>query len=184
MALASLAVYRDAFENDAVDIDLKIAVGGDPFDADFYRAARSVEASKAIAELESPSIIVSASGMAAGGRVLHHLRRTLPDPRNTVILVGYQSVGTRGRSLADGATTLKLFGSAVEVHAEIAEVNEFSVHADSGEMIAWLATASKEPGQVFIVHGEADVGTLFQRLITEKLGWDSTIPNRNQRYRI
>ena len=184
MALASLAVYRDAFENDALDIDLKIAVEGDPFDAEFYRAARSVEASKAIAELATPSIIVSASGMAAGGRVLHHLRRTLPDPRNTVILVGYQSVGTRGRSLADGASTLKLFGSAVEVHAEIAEVNEFSVHADSGEMIAWLATASKEPGQVFIVHGEADVGTLFQRLITEKLGWDSTIPNRNQRYRI
>jgi predicted metal-dependent RNase len=87
----------------------------------------------------------------------------LPDPRNTIILVGYQSVGTRGRALADGATTLKLFGSKVEVRAEIAAVNEFSVHADSGE---------------------ADVGTLFQHLITEKLGWESTIPNRNQRYPI
>ena len=184
MALASLDVYRDAFENDALDIDLKIAVAGDPFDSEFYLAARSVDASKAIAELRTPSIIVSASGMATGGRVLHHLRRLLPDPRNTVILVGYQSVGTRGRALADGATTLKLFGSAVEVRAEIAEVNEFSVHADSGEMIDWLATATQKPVQVFIVHGEAEVGTLFQRQINEKLGWDSTIPNRNQSYRI
>lgn len=184
MALASLDVYRDAFENDAVDIDLKIAIEGDPFDAEFYRAARSVEASKAIAELETPAIIVSASGMAAGGRVLHHLRRTLPDPRNTVILVGYQSVGTRGRALADGAATLKLFGSTVEVRAEIAAVHEFSVHADSGEMITWLSTATEKPHQVFIVHGEADVGILFQNLIKEKLGWNSTIPVRNQSYQI
>lgn len=184
MALASLDVYHDAFENDAVDIDLKIAVEGDPFDKEFYRAARSVEASKAIAELETPAIIVSASGMAAGGRVLHHLRRTLPDPRNTVILVGYQSMGTRGRALADGAATLQLFGSTVEVRAEVAAVHEFSVHADSGEMIAWLSTATEKPNQVFIVHGEADVGILFQNLINEKLGWNSTIPVRNQSYPI
>lgn len=184
MALASLDVYREAFEGDAIDIDLKIAVEGDPFDAEFYRAARTVEESKAIAELRTPSIIVSASGMATGGRVLHHLRRTLPDSRNTVILVGYQSVGTRGRALADGATTLKLFGSAIEVRAEISSVNEFSVHADSGEMITWLSTATKKPGQIFIVHGEADVGTLFQKLISERLGWGSTIPIRNQSYRI
>lgn len=184
MALASLDIYRDAFESDALDIDLKIAAEGDPFSADFYQAARSVEASKAIADSRIPSIIVSASGMATGGRVLHHLARMLPDSRNTIILVGYQSIGTRGRALADGAATLKLFGSKVEVRAEISSVHEFSVHADSQEAISWLSTTTTKPGQIFIVHGEADVGILFQNLIKEKLGWDSTIPNRNQRYPI
>lgn len=184
MALKSLDVYREAFVTGALDIDLKIKVEGDPFDEDLYHAARSVDQSKALAELTSPAIIISASGMATGGRVLHHLRRLLPDPRNSVVLVGYQSVGTRGRSLTDGATTLKMFGSLIDVNAEIAEVHEFSVHADSREMIEWLATAEEKPGEVFIVHGEADVGILFQESIKEKLGWSSTIPNRNQRYEI
>ena len=184
MALKSLDVYRDAFKSGAHDVEVKIRVDGDPFDGDFYHAARSVEESKALAQLKTPSIVVSASGMATGGRVLHHLRRLLPDSRNTVVLVGYQSVGTRGRSLADGATTLKMFGSVIEVNAEIAQIHEFSVHADSHEMIEWLSTAEVSPAQVFIVHGEADVGTLFQGLLNEKLGWDSLIPNRNQRYPI
>ena len=184
MALKSLDVYRDAFGRGALDVELKIRVDGDPFGGDFYHAARSVEESKALAQLKTPSIIVSASGMATGGRVLHHLRRLLPDARNTVVLVGYQSVGTRGRSLADGATSLKMFGSMVEVNAEVTQINEFSVHADSHEMIEWLTTAEKKPHHVFIVHGEAEVGELFQRLLSEKLGWDSTIPNRNQRYSI
>lgn len=184
MALRSLAVYQHAFDSDAKDVELKIVREGDPFDADFYRTAQSVEESKAIADLTTPAIIVSASGMATGGRVLHHLRRLLPDSRNTVILVGYQSVGTRGRSLADGAETLKMFGSLIAVNAEIAMVHEFSVHADSGEMIDWLATAESKPDQIFIVHGEAESGALFQERINAKLGWSSTIPNRNQRYAI
>jgi metallo-beta-lactamase family protein len=184
MALRSLVVYREAFESDALDIDLKIAFEGDPFDTDFYNTAQSVDESKAIAALTTPTIIVSASGMASGGRVLHHLRRLLPDPRNTVILVGYQSVGTRGRLLADGVKELKLFGSVIKVNAEIAMIHEFSVHADSSEMIQWLSTAESAPGQLFIVHGEAEAGTLFQQTINISLGWDSTIPNRNQRYQI
>lgn len=184
MALRSLDVYREAIDAGALDIDLKIKIEGDPFDADFYHAARSVDQSKALAELKGAAIIISASGMATGGRVLHHLRRLLPDPRNTVVLVGYQSVGTRGRSLADGAKTLKMFGSLIDVNAEIAQVHEFSVHSDSREMIAWLSTATEKPGEVFIVHGEAEVGTIFQATINEKLGWTSTIPNRNHRYPI
>lgn len=184
MALRSLSVYRHAFEADAKDVELKIIHEGDPFDSDFYQTAQSVEESKTLADLTTPAIIISASGMATGGRVLHHLRRLLPDARNTVTLVGYQSIGTRGRSLADGAKELKMFGSLIPVNAEIAQVHEFSVHADSGEMIDWLATAEQEPDQVFIVHGEAESGVLFQEKINAKLGWSSTIPNRNQRYAI
>jgi metallo-beta-lactamase family protein len=184
MALRSLDIYRDAFDRHALDIDPKINIEGDPFDSDFYHSARSVEESKALAELSTPSIIISASGMATGGRVLHHLRRLLPDSRNSVVLVGYQSVGTRGRSLTDGAKTLKMFGSFIEVRAEIAKINEFSVHADSSEMIEWLSTATSTPGQTFIVHGEEGAGTLFQRLILEKLSWNAVIPERNKRYQI
>lgn len=184
MALRSLTVYRNAIDTNAADIELKIAFEGDPFDSELFHTAQSVEESKALANLTSPAIIVSASGMATGGRVLHHLRRLLPDSRNTVILVGYQSVGTRGRSLADGAENLKMFGALVPVNAEIAMVHEFSVHADSIEMIDWLRSASAEPDHLFIVHGEAEAGSLFQEKISATLGWKSTIPNRNQRYQI
>lgn len=184
MALRSLDIYRDAFDRPALDIDPKIKAEGDPFDSEFYRSARSVEESKALAELNTPAIIISASGMATGGRVLHHLRRLLPDSRNAVVLVGYQSVGTRGRSLADGAKTLKMFGSYIDVRAEIAKINEFSVHADSAEMIEWLSTAATPPNKTFIVHGEEGAGALFQQLISERLGWSAVIPDRNKRYQI
>ena len=184
MALRSLSVYRNAFEADAKDVELKIVHEGDPFDSDFYQTAHSVEESKALANLTTPAIIISASGMATGGRVLHHLRRLLPDARNTVILVGYQSIGTRGRSLADGEKELKMFGSLIPVNAEITMIHEFSVHADSGEMIEWLGSTESKPGQIFIVHGEAESGIPFQERINEKLGWNSTIPYRNQRYQI
>ena len=184
MALRSLDIYRDAFDRPALDIDPKIKAEGDPFGSEFYHSARSVEESKALAEINSPAIIISASGMATGGRVLHHLRRLLPDSRNSVVLVGYQSVGTRGRSLADGAKTLKMFGSYIDVRAEIAKINEFSVHADSDEMIDWLSTAKKPPEQTFIVHGEEGAGTLFQQLIAEKFGWSAVVPDRNKRYQI
>lgn len=184
MALASLDIYRRAFERKSLDIDSKIKIEGDPFDRDLYKTARSVEESKALAELRVPSIIISASGMATGGRVLHHLRRLLPDPRNTIVLVGYQSVGTRGRSLADGAKSVKMFGSLVDVKAEISKINEFSVHADSEEMIEWLRTSKKEPKQVFIVHGEEESGSAFRTKMETQLGWKSVIPNRNQSYRI
>ena len=184
MALRSLDIYRDAFDRPALDIDPKIKAEGDPFDSEFYRSARSVEESKALAELNTPAIIISASGMATGGRVLHHLRRLLPDARNSVVLVGYQSVGTRGRSLLDGAKTLKMFGSYIDVRAEIAKINEFSVHADSAEMIEWLSSAKTPPKRTFIVHGEEGAGSLFQELISERLGWSAVIPDRNKRYQI
>ena len=184
MALASLEIYRNAFERKAMDIDPKIKIDGDPFDEHFYQAARSVDESKAIAKLKNPSIIVSASGMATGGRVVHHLARMLPDSRDTVILVGYQSLGTRGRSLADGAKSLKMHGKVVKVLAEITKVGEFSVHADSREMIDWLRTVKKKPRKVFIVHGESDAGASFQKNLNQELSWDSTIPEHGSTHEI
>lgn len=184
MALASLDIYRSAFLRKATDIDPQIKIKGDPFDEHFYQSARSVDESKAIANLKNPSIIVSASGMATGGRVVHHLARMLPDSRNTIILVGYQSLGTRGRSLADGAKTLKMHGKIVKVHAEITKVGEFSVHADSREMIDWLRSVKSEPRRVFVVHGESDAGASFHELLSQELSWQSTIPERGSTHQL
>lgn len=184
MALASLDIYREAFDRKATDIDPQITLDGDPFDEHFYQEARSVEESKAIADLKNPAIIVSASGMATGGRVVHHLARMLPDSRNTVVLVGYQSVGTRGRALADGAKTLKMHGKIVKVLAEITKVNEFSVHADSREMIDWLRSVKSEPKRVFVVHGESDAGARFQETLSQELAWQSTIPERGSTHQL
>jgi metallo-beta-lactamase family protein len=122
--------------------------------------------------------------MATGGRVVHHLARMLPDSRNTVILVGYQSLGTRGRSLADGAKSLKMHGKVVKVLAEITKVGEFSVHADSREMIDWLRTVKMKPRKVFIVHGESDAGVSFQKKLNQELSWDSTIPEHGSTHEI
>jgi len=184
MALASLDVYREAIEGKALDIDPKINLEGDPFNSDYWQAARSVEQSKALASLEVPSIIISASGMATGGRVIHHLKNMLPDSRNSVILVGYQSIGTRGRLLLDGVKSIKMFGSQVPVNAEIAKITEFSVHADSFEMIQWLKSAQHAPKKVFIVHGELEAGESFKDLIAKELSWKSEIPDKSSIHQI
>jgi metallo-beta-lactamase family protein len=178
MALASLEVYRNAIARKSIDIDPKLKIEGDPFDSDFYQSAKSVNESKALADLKTSSIIISASGMATGGRVLHHLKNMLSDSRNTVVMVGYQSVGTRGRSLVDGADSIKIFGEHHKVLAEIIKINEFSVHADSEEMISWLAASEQAPGKIFIVHGESSAGLEFQELLHSRLGWKSEIPER------
>lgn len=102
-----------------------------------------------------PCIIVSASGVATGGRVVNHLRSQLPDPRNTVVLVGYQAIGTRGRDLLDGARHLKMHGRYVPVHCDVVELSDYSVHADADELVAWFARAPKEPDTCFVVHGGA-----------------------------
>jgi metallo-beta-lactamase family protein len=123
------------------------------FDPGSLGEVHDVEGSKALDRQEYPSIIVSASGMITGGRVLHHLSRRLPDPRNTVILVGFQAAETRGRLLAEGARTIKMLGRYVPVRAEIVSLPSFSVHADHDELVAWLDTADTPP-DTSTVHGE------------------------------
>jgi metallo-beta-lactamase family protein len=126
--------------------------------------------------LRGPHIVISSSGMATGGRVLHHLANRLPDPRNIVVLAGFQAEGTRGRLLADGATTLRLLGKDVPVRAEIMMVEAFSSHADSVEMMAWLEGMSRRPKQTYLVHGELAASAGLQKLLAERLDWPSSIP--------
>lgn len=146
---------------------------------------REVEASKALAELTFPHIIISASGMATGGRVLHHLKRFLPDFRNTVIMVGYQAGGTRGRKLLNGCSTLRIFGHEVNVKANIEEIDTLSAHADYKELIQWLKLSKDlHPKQVFIVHGEPEPADEFRLHLKDELNWTATVPEYLAEYEI
>ena len=166
MALDGLAVYRGA----AARGELRPGTHPDVIDLPTLVEVRGVEQSIALNTLREPSIIVSASGMATGGRVVHHLRHMLPDARNTVILTGYQAVGTRGRQLVDGAREIKAHGRYVKVRAEIVQDEEFSVHADADELLAWLAELP-DPETVYVVHGEPDAAEAFAARIRSELGW-------------
>ena len=139
--------------------------------------ARDADDSKAIDRADGPMIVISASGMATGGRVLHHLARFLPDDRSTVLFVGYQAAGTRGRSLIDGAKELKLLGRYVPVRARIAQVDALSAHADYAEMIDWLRAPELAPRRVFVNHGEPSAADALRRRLHEAFGWNTCVPD-------
>lgn len=124
-----------------------------------------------------PSIIISASGMVNGGRVLHHLERMLPDPRSCVVLTGYQAVGTRGRALAEGAQQLKMHGAYVPVRAEIVQDREFSVHADRRDLLRWVRGLSPAPRTVYVTHGEEEASEALARTLRSELACPVVVPS-------
>ena len=142
---------------------------------------RTPEESKAINDLKGPLIIISASGMATGGRVLHHLKHRLPDPDTTVLLVGYQAEGTRGRSLQDGAKEIKMLGEIVPVRARVTVLDGFSAHADQEEILRWLRTFKKPPRMTYVVHGEPAAASTFAGLIRERLSWKAEVAKYQQK---
>lgn len=184
MALAALAVYRDAIAGNDSEIEPALRELGDAFDAGGVTEVHDVEQSKALADVLTPSIIVSASGMATGGRVVHHLHRLLPNHRNTVILAGFQAPGTRGRRLADGEREIKMLGRYVRVRADIVDLGGFSVHADQRELVDWLDTADQPPEIVYIVHGEAEAAKALQALIDRREGWEAVVARDGERVRL
>lgn len=184
MALRTLDVYRDAIAAGGPEIRPEIAAAGDPFDLVNVTAVREVEASMELDRLRHPAIIVSASGMATGGRVLHHLARYLPDHRATVILVGFQAAQTRGRQLAEGARQIKLLGRYVPVRAEVVELPSFSVHADQGELLDWLASASRVPDTVYVVHGEPGASMALAEVAAARLDVPVVVPTYGERVRL
>ena len=186
MALAALNFYREAVASNSPEIRAGVSerfANQDPFDAGLLHQMATTEESKAINDVTGPAIIISASGMATGGRVVHHLANMLPNPQNTVILVGYQAVGSRGRILEEGAQEIKIHGELIPVKAHIAKVESFSVHADSDELIAWLKQA-KAPTQAFVVHGELQGQQNMQQRLTDELGWKATIPKSGQVFQV
>jgi metallo-beta-lactamase family protein len=184
MALKALDFYREAINEKSNEIRTEIAAqwqGRDPFDPGTLTELLTVDESKTINDPQVPCIIISASGMGTGGRVVHHLRQMLPNPKHTVILVGYQAIGTRGRNLVDGAEQVKMHGEMVDVKAQIEQIGSFSVHADSNELIAWLQTTSEPPQRIFVVHGESGVAESFGDRIKSQLGWNSMVPYDGQK---
>ena len=132
---------------------------------------RTVEESKQINNVHTPAIIISASGMATGGRVMHHLKQRLPDPRNCVLLAGFQAEGTNGRLLEDGAKSLKIHGELVPVRAEVTNLRQVSAHAGQSELMRWLSGLPAPPRQLYLVHGEPAASTALQSTIQSQLGW-------------
>lgn len=151
---------------------------------DLAEYTRTPKESKAIDERSGPMIVVSASGMATGGRILHHFRRFLSDRRTTVAFAGFQAAGTRGRSLVDGADEVKVHGQYVPVRARIEQLHGLSAHADYREMLDWLEVGALAPGRVFVTHGESSAADAFRRRIEDSLGWEAVVPEHGSRWTI
>jgi metallo-beta-lactamase family protein len=137
---------------------------------------RTVEDSKRLNDLDPPAIIISASGMATGGRVVHHLKRRLPHRQNLVAFVGYQAEGTLGRSLVDGAKTVHIHGDAVEVGAEVVMLDAFSAHADEEELLRWVQEAA--PRRIALVHGEKESREALARALAGTFSGEVLLPAR------
>ena len=177
MALAALDIYRDPANAGEVRPDalerLRRLSG--------LRTAHSAEESIRLNTPGTPCIIVSASGMATGGRVVHHLRHLLPQARNTVLLTGYQAVGTRGRDLQEGARELKMAGRYVPVRAEVVTLDDFSVHADADELLAWIGEMPHPPESVHVVHGEPGAARALADGIRERFDCAVSVPRLGER---
>lgn len=143
---------------------------------DVAKYVRTVEESKHLNSSKGPMVIISANGMATGGRILHHLAAFAPDPRNTILFTGYQATGTRGRSMIQGANTLKIHGQSVPLRARVEVLHNLSAHADSSETIEWMRGFQRPPGTTFITHGEPLSSQALQKKITSELGWNCQTP--------
>jgi metallo-beta-lactamase family protein len=184
MALAALKLYRDAIS--LGDSAMKPEIVGKPdlLEPGNLTEIKTVEQSIALNSQLVPITISSAAGIATGGRVLHHLANRLPDPRNAVILVGYQAEGTRGRLLLEGASSVKMIGRYVPVRAEIVNIPAFSVHADQSEIIGWLKRAAGMPDVVYVVHGDPAAAEALRTTIVRELRWNAVVPRYLERVRL
>ncbi len=141
-----------------------------------FQTIASPQQSKELTASRRSAIVISSSGMATGGRVLHHMAAALPDPKNTVLFVGYQAAGTRGRQLVDGAREVKIHGQLVPVVARVAKIDSMSAHADRGEILRWLGTLPAAPRRLCLVHGEPGPMDALEEFVKQRLGWDAHLP--------
>lgn len=172
MAVEVLAEYRDRMHE--LDEGLR------NFMTARLRVISTIAESRAVQEDVRPSIVISSSGMATGGRVLHHLRRALPDPRNTVLFAGYQAVGTRGRQLKEGARVTRIHGEEVVVQAQIESIDSISAHADRNEILRWLRSFKTAPSTLCLVHGEPGPMDALKATVEQQLQWHVITPSHRE----
>jgi metallo-beta-lactamase family protein len=170
-ATAVTEIYRRHVEEQDGEMRRWIQDGKNPISTTRIQFCRTTEESKRLNDVRGPVIIISASGMATGGRILHHLQHRLPDSRNTVLLVGFQAAGTRGRSIQDGAKTIKMFGEQVPVRARVETIHGLSAHADQEETLRWLTGFARPPQQTYLVHGEPPETEALAAAIQSRFGW-------------
>jgi len=175
MAIEATDIYRrDSGEHRLTAAECKAMCGA-------ARFVQSVEESKRLNTLSAPMIVISASGMATGGRVLHHIRAFAPDPRNTILFVGFQAGGTRGEAMVNGAHAVKIHGEYVPVRAEVVALEGLSAHADYAEIMEWLGQFESPPLQTFVTHGEPTAADALRHRIEEERGWPCRVPDYLER---
>lgn len=182
MASATTLLYNAPSEDMDPDLKIDIQENNSPFRADFVRFIRDRNASKALNTNDGPLMIISGSGMANGGRVVHHLRQRMPHKENVVLFTGYQAAETRGRRILEGADTISIFGDEIPVRCRVAKLNSLSAHADQNEIMRWLGGFQEAPRKTFIVHGEPTAQTVLAERIQRELGWDYVIPHHQQSF--
>ena len=185
MAAEALRFYSSRVN----ELDEELRPEGKPvasFATQRFQTVVSPQQSAELTASRTPAVVISSSGMATGGRVLHHLKRALPDPRSTVLFVGFQAPGTRGRALVDGAKEVKIHGAFVPVLARVAKIDSMSAHADAGEILRWLRGFRRPPARTFIVHGEPAAQAALQASIAAELGpgWVASAPDYLERVEI
>ncbi len=176
MAINATEIYGAHVEEHNLDMRLLADGEGSPLCSRRFFIHRTQEESKSINNFTGPFILLTSSGMVTGGRVLHHLKERLPDPKTTVLFVGYQAQGTRGQQLQRGALEVKMFGQRVAVRAKIRTIDGFSAHADQAEIFRWLGGFKRAPRKVYVVHGEPKQAGALAALVREKLKWNVVVP--------
>ena len=171
MAIKAVEIYLKHEEDYTNEARSLIKKYGSPLDWPGFTFASQVDDSKKINEIQYPVIIISSSGMVTGGRILHHLAQRLPDPKNTVLFIGFQAPGTRGATIKSGAKEVKIFGDFVQIRARIATFEQFSDHADPPELLEWLRTFPRKPAATYLVHGEEAASSQLRDQMQKELGW-------------
>jgi metallo-beta-lactamase family protein len=171
MAIKAVEIFMKYAEEFNDEARVLVAKYGSPLNWEGFHFAPKQEDSKKINDVRYPCIIVSSSGMVTGGRILHHLMLRLPDPRNQVLFIGFQAPGTRGEIIKSQAKSVRIFSQEVPIRAQIAALEQFSDHADTVELLAWLKTFKKRPQETFLVHGEPSAASRLQQVISSSLGW-------------
>ncbi|HTT18251.1 MAG TPA: MBL fold metallo-hydrolase [Candidatus Sulfotelmatobacter sp.] len=184
MAIKAVEIFLKHDEDYSEASRDMIAKYGSPLQWPSFTFASTPEESKKINESRMPAVIISSSGMATGGRILHHLAQRLPDPRNLVLFIGFQAPGTRGFTIKNKAHEVKIFGDYVPIRAQVAALEQFSDHADPPEMLQWLRTFKNRPATTYLVHGEPDASSQMRALVMKELGWNVHIAQYQEKVEV